>query len=120
MTNLTSRLLKRMPGTIVELEGWLTEAALLHNYATMAQVPAKKETLIVLCARYLGLQAKAAEMAENASFNLKGLGINKSGASANYNALIKEALRDYQREAGRCGGIIAKVSSGAMIRKDGR
>jgi hypothetical protein len=122
LTLLAERLARRLPGLKnEELAGWLTESALLHGYSAVVQVPAKRETMVMLYARYLGLQAKASETAENARLNIKGLGIDKSGASASYNALIKEALRDYQREAGRCGGgIAAKVSSGTAIRKNGR
>lgn len=124
LATLRARLLKRLPGrTNDELDGWITEAALLHGYTVMADVPEKKETMTILYARYMALQAKAAETAENAALNIKGIGVNRSGASGNYERLIKEALSQYRREAAKAGiksltgGTVTSVT---VVRPDGR
>jgi hypothetical protein len=111
-----------MPGTTNdENEGWLTEASIEHGYSSVAEVPARKETMIVLYARYLGLQAKAAETAENASINLKNVGVNKSGASGNYKDLVDEAYREYRWAASRVGGgVVGRAAGGNAVRIDGR
>ncbi|HBX22668.1 MAG TPA: hypothetical protein DEF34_03370 [Desulfotomaculum sp.] len=124
LPTLTTRLLIRLPGrSSTELEGWITEAATQHDYATVADVPDKAVNAILAYAEYLGLKAKAAETAENAALNIKGIGVNKSGASGNYNALIKEALAQYRRDA-RKAGIRpltgGSVTSGTVTRPDGR
>lgn len=119
-TTLTSRLLTRMPGrSNDELSGWLLEAAVQHGYAAIADVPASKETMIVMYARYIGLQAKAEETAENADINLSGkISVNKASASGNYNNLIVQAWKDYKRAGGT---LSAGKSSGAILaRADGR
>lgn len=124
LITLRTRLLIRVPGrSNTELEGWITEAATQHGYATVTDVPDKAANAILAYAEYLGLKAKAAETAENAALNIKGIGVNKSGASGNYNALIKEALTQYRREAVKAsikpltGGM---VTSGTAVRPDGR
>ncbi|MHB8183571.1 MAG: hypothetical protein ACYDDN_07485 [Candidatus Desulforudaceae bacterium] len=124
LATLRARLLIRLPGrSNTELDGWITEAATQHGYATVADVPDKAVNAILAYAEYLGLKAKATETAENAALNVKGLGVNKSGASGNYERLIKEAWRTYLREASRVG-IRAlgggAVTSGAAVRPDGR
>lgn len=120
---LKSRLTIRLPGrTSDEVEGWITESLAQHD-TTVEKLPAKQVNAILAHAEYLALKGKAAETAENPSLNIKGVGINKSGASANYERLLKEAWRTYQREAAKAGmraiggGV---VTGGTAIRVDGR
>lgn len=125
LATLRARLLIRVPGrSNGELEGWISEAATQHGYATVADVPDTAANAILAYVEYLGLKAKAAETAENAALTITGkVSVNKSGASGNYNALIKEALAQYRREAVKAGikpltgGM---VSSGTAVRSDGR
>lgn len=124
LVTLRDRLIKRLPGrSNTELEDWITEAATQHGYTTIADVPTKAENAILAYSEYLGIKAKAVETAENASLNIKGIGVNKSSASANYAALIREALLQYRREATRAGIRAATggtVSNGTAVRVDGR
>lgn len=124
LVTLATRLLIRVPGrSNTELEGWITEAATQHDYVTVADVPETAANAILAYAEYLGLKAKAAETAENAALNIKGIGVNKSGASGNYANLIKEALSQYRREAKKAGIkplTGGTVSSGTAVRSDGR
>lgn len=124
LATLAARLLIRVPGrSNTELEGWITEAATQHGYVTVADVPDTAANAILAYAEYLGLKAKAAETAENAALNIKGIGVNKSGASGNYNALVKEALAQYRREAVKAGIkplTGGTVTSGTAVRPDGR
>lgn len=124
LPNLTNRLLVRLPGrSNTELGGWINESALQHGYATVTDIPAKAETAIIEYARYIALQAKAAETAENAAIDAKGISINDTGASGNYEKLIATALKDYRRAAARAvirvigGGNVASIS---LPRPDGR
>jgi len=117
--NLRTRLLIQLPGkTNDELDAWLLESSTQHGYAAIADVPANRETMIIFYARYMGLQAKASETAENPSLNIKGLGINKSGASSNYYNLIMNAWKDYKRAGGPLSA--AKASRVSLTRADGR
>lgn len=124
LETLRTRLLIRLPGrSSTELEGWIIEAATQHDYATVADVPDKAANAVLVYAEYLGLKAKAAETAENAALNIEGIGVNKSGASGNYNALVKEALAQYRREAVKAGIkplTGGTVTIGAAVRPDGR
>lgn len=124
LATLRTRLLTRLPGrSNTELEGWITEAATQHVYTVVTDVPDKAANTILAYAEYLGLKAKAAETAENAALNIKGIGVNKSGASGNYNALVKEALAQYRREAVKAGIkplTGGTVTSGTAVRTDGR
>lgn len=124
LATLAARLLKRLPSrSNTELEGWITEAATQHDYATVDDVPDKTVNAILSFAEYIGLKAKAAETAENAALNIKGISINKTGASGNYTAQVKEALAQYRRDA-RKAGITpltgGTVASGTAVRSDGR
>ncbi|MTI83442.1 MAG: hypothetical protein FH756_05930 [Firmicutes bacterium] len=124
MAALTTRLLIRLPGrSNTELEGWITEAVTQHGYDAIADVPDKAANAILSYAEYLGLKAKAAETAENASLNIKGIGVNKSSSSVNYERLVKEALQQYRRDA-RKAGIRpltgGTVSGNTVTRRDGR
>jgi len=125
LATLAARLLIRVPGrSNTELEGWITEAATQHGYVTVADVPDTAANAILAYAEYLGLKAKAAETAENAALSIPGkVSVNKSGASGNYTAQVKEALTQYRREA-RKAGIKpltgGTVSSGTAVRSDGR
>lgn len=124
LATLKSRLLIRLPGrSDSELGDWITEAATQHGYSTVADVPDKAANAILAYAEYLGLKAKAAETAENAALNIKGIGVNKSGASGNYNVLVKEALSQYRREARKAGIKLltgGSVASSTAVRPDGR
>jgi len=124
LPTMTTRLLIRLPGrSNTELEGWITEAATQHSYAAVADVPDKAVNTILAYAEYMGLKAKAAETAENAALNIKGVGINKSGSSGNYERLVKEALRQYRQEA-RKAGIKpltgGSITNSTVTRPDGR
>ena len=119
LVTLRTRLLTRLPGrTNDELDTWLLESANEHGYSAMTDVPTSKETMIIHYARYIALQAKAEETAENPSLNIKGLGINKSGASSNYNNLVINAWKDYKRAGGHLSA--AKALSVSLTRADGR
>ncbi|MCG8401372.1 MAG: hypothetical protein MJA84_07215 [Firmicutes bacterium] len=124
LQTLATRLLIRLPGRAnTELESWVTEAALQHEYAAVADVPDRAANAILSYAEYLGLKAKAAETAENAALNIKGIGVNKSGASGNYSALVKDALAQYRREARKAGirSLIGGAITGSTVtRSDGR
>lgn len=110
---LRTRLLTRMPGrTNAELDGWITEAARKHGYSIVADVPTKHEDLIVSYARYMGLEAKAEEMAEKGAVSVAGkVSINKSSTSGNFSSLIDRALREYLTDA-RLAGVHPVVGSG--------
>ena len=120
LATLRTRLLARLPGrTNDELDGWLLESAIQHGYATIADVPANKETMVILYARYMGLQAKAAETAENADLSISGkISVNKTSASGNYNNLVAQAWKDYKRAGGTLSGSRASMVS--LTRADGR
>lgn len=119
ITNLKSRMLSRMPGrTDSELGAWLLESSIEHGFTNVSEVPAEKETQVMLYARYIGLQAKAAETAENAALGFKGININKSGASANYTAQIQQAWKDYKRAGGTLS--VGRSTMLSMSRSDGR
>lgn len=118
MADMKTRLATYLPGmTDDELDAWLLEAATQHGYTSLTDIPNTRANMIIHYARYVALQAKAAETAENAALNIKGIGVNKSGASGNYNQLIKQAFADYRRHGGRLGN--AAVHS-ALTRADGR
>ena len=118
-TALRGRLAVYMPGTTNdELDGWLVEAAAQHDYSTVADVPDTKASMVLHYARYIALQAKAAETAENSDINIPGkVSINKTSASGNYNQLIKQAWSDYRRSGGRLGAFAV---GGSVARADGR
>jgi len=119
LATLRIRLLTRLPGrSNDEVAGWLLESANEHGYSAIADVPTSKETIIIHYARYIALQAKAEETAENPSLNIKGLGINKSGASSNYSNLVINAWKDYKRAGGPLSA--AKASRVSLTRADGR
>lgn len=119
IANLKSRLLSRMPGrTDSELGSWLLESSIEHGFTSVSEVPAEKETQVMLYAKYIGLQAKAAETAENAALGFKGINVNKSGASGNYNAQIQQAWKDYKRAGGTLSSGRSTMLS--MARPDGR
>ena len=124
LLNPTNRLLVRLHGrSSAELEGWINESSLQHGYAAVADVPDKAVNAILAYAEYIGLKAKAAETAENAALNIKGIGVNKSGASGNYERLIKESLAQYRREAAKAGIkplAGGTVASTILVRPDGR
>jgi len=109
-----------MPGrSSDELSGWLLESSVQHGHETIANVPTGKETMIVMYARYIGLQAKAEETAENADINLSGkISVNKTSASGNYNSLIAQAWKDYKRAGGPLSG--SKSSMVSLARSDRR
>jgi hypothetical protein len=125
LVTLRNRLLIRLPGrNNAELEGWITEAATQHGYTSVTDVPDKVANAILAYAEYLGLKAKAAETAENAALSIPGkVSVNKASASGNYNALVKEALVQYRREAVKAGIkplTGGTVISGTAVRPDGR
>lgn len=123
LPNLTNRLLVRLPGrSSAELEGWVNESALQHGYAAVADVPDKAVNAILAYAEYIGLKAKAAETADNASITVKGMSFTKTVSSGNFNALVKEAWNQYRREAARAGirAIGGNVISLSLTRPDGR
>ncbi len=115
---MKTRLATYLPGmTDVELDAWLAEAATQHGYTSLTDIPNTRANMIIHYARYVALQAKAAETAENAALSIKGVGINKSGASSNYNQLIKQAFADYRRHGGRLGSTAVNST---LARADGR
>lgn len=125
LTTLLTRLRLRLPTTTdAERQGWLEESAWMHSY-TLATIPTVAETVVVEYARYLGLAAKAAELAESGSLDVGGkISINKSGASGNYERLIQTAQRDYTK-ACRAAGIRSifgggNANGGSVTRVDGR
>jgi len=118
LVTLRTRLAVYLPGmTNDSLDSWLLESAKQHSYDTVNEVPIVKSNMIIHYARYIALQTKVIETAENAALNIKGTSVNKSGASSNYNAAVKRAWSDYRRAGGRLGSMAIRVS---LTRADGR
>ncbi len=118
LLTLRGRLAVHLPGmTNDELDAWLLESANEHSYETIDEVPVTKANMIIHYARYVALRAKAVETAENAALNIKGTSVNKTSASTNYNALLKNAWADYRRAGGRLG---SRVINSFLSRSDGR
>lgn len=118
-TALRTRLKIHLPGmTNDELDGWLLEAAIQHNYNTLTEVPDAKGTMVMQYARYIALQAKATETAENADLNISGkMSINKTSASGNYSTLISRAWADYRRAGGRLGAVVVSRTAARADRR---
>ena len=111
-----------MPGrSDTELDSWLLESATDHS-TSIEDVTPKQEGAIIAYAKYLGVQAKALETAENASLSISGkLSIDKSGASGNYEKLLKQAQSDYVRAlrgSGLKNVMGGTVRSGSVVRSD--
>ena len=105
---LAQRLYRRFKGVpnfeLTDAEELVEDSLNVHGYKPSADVPADKESLILLYAQYNGAWQVALSVAHYFKFTDGEEQVDKSMIADNYRKLAKDLQDDYESEKGKLSG----------------
>src|SRR5690625_7082487 len=108
INELAERLLRRFKGVpnfdITDAEELVEESLQVHGYDHSADIPAGRETLVLLYAQMQGAWQIALSVAHYFSFTDGEESVDKSMVADNYRRLARDFQEDYELETGRLAG----------------